>query len=445
MSQPIAEPKSKNAESDRIRVLIVMEQCNPEWPSVPLVGYKLFRHIAEIADVTLVTHGRNETALSGLHPEADIIYLPESAASARWHKVATWLSTIRGSVVWQLYHALTFPTYAEFDRNALRTMKGRVEAGEFDIVHAITPMMPRYPYRIHRACGNTPFVIGPVNGGVPYPKGFDDIANAEFSFLNWLRGAGRVLLLGYRDTYESADHVFSGSRYTKELLENLFTLKHKVEVLAENGLDASFFADQTRRGRDGSDGTLEALFVGRLVPYKGADIAIEALSLLPPSLRSATRLTIVGDGPERASLEAKASALKLDRSVRFEGWVPHSETLAYYRSADVFCFPSIREFGGAVVLEAMANELPCIVVDNGGVGEYVTDEAGFKITPISREQVVGDVAQCMQRLHERPMLRREMGVAAGLRAREYAWPSKAARIVAAYKSLLEARAGARAT
>lgn len=425
--------------SEKVRALLVIEQCNPEWPSVPLVGHNFYRHISELADVTLVTHVRNEKALRALHPDADIIVIDESPILAGWHRVATRLSTIRGSTIWPLYHTLTYPTYAEFDHKVLRAVGRRIARGEFDVVHVITPMMPRYPYSVRKVCGATPLIIGPVNGGVPYPPSFGKVAQSEFSFLNWLRTAGRYLLSGYRETYERAEYVFSGSQFTKELLESLFALKRDVVVLAENGLDPAFFSEDRREPAARADGKLEALFVGRLVPYKGADIAIDAVASLPPALREKVRLTIVGDGPERAALEARAADAGVAHLVRFAGWVPQQETLKFYRSSDVFCFPSVREFGGAVVLEAMANQLPSIVVNNGGVAEYVTEEAGFRIEPLSREHVVAQVARALQTLIEDPALRHAMGVAAGKRARDYAWPGKAQRIVEAYRSLVRER------
>lgn len=60
-------------------------------------------------------------------------------------------------------------------------------------------------------------------------------------------------------------------------------------------------------------------------------------------------------------------ALKLNNVIKFIGKIPQKETLNYYRQADVFCFPSIRESGGTVVLEAMACGLPCIIANNGGI------------------------------------------------------------------------------
>jgi glycosyltransferase involved in cell wall biosynthesis len=425
----------------RLRALLVIEQCNPEWPSVPLVGYRLYQHISELVDVTLVTHVRNEQALRARHPQADIIILRESRLGAMWHSLATRLSTIRGKTIWPLYHTLTYPTYAEFDRKVLNAVGDRIRQREFDVVHAITPMMPRYPYSVHKVCGDTPFVIGPVNGGVPYPKGFSKVARSEYSFLNVLRSVGRYMLSGYRQTYENADLVFSGSTYTKRLLESLFSIKNEIILLSENGLEESFFPKTNACDGGGSGKPIEILFVGRLVPYKGADIAIDALAGLPSSVRSKVRLTIVGEGSERAALEARVVQLGLGQVIRFIGWVPQGETINYYRSADIFCFPSVREFGGAVVLEAMANNLPCIVVNNGGVAEYITEKEGFKIEPMSREHLTSEIAHAIRRLVEMPQLRQQMGLAAGRRARDYTWTGKAQRIVDAYHELGLARRG----
>ena len=421
----------------RIRALLVIEQCNSEWASVPSVGYKFYKHISELADVTLVTHGRNEEAIRKSHPDANIVCIHETSVTAAWHRVAARLSTIGGNTIWPLYHTLTYPTYAEFNNLVAKQFGQKVLDGEFDVVHAITPMLPRYPYKISRFCEKVPFIIGPVNGGVPYPPGFGHVARSEFSYLNSLRSLGRLLLPEYRNTFLKADHVFSGSLYTKQLLETMFPRMPKVEVMAENGLDDSFFSDgiQQKSSETRNTKKTEILFVGRLVPYKGADIVIDALRMLPADALRRTKLTIVGDGPERAALEAQVRNAELTQVVDFVGWVRQEDTLKFYQSADIFCFPSVREFGGAVALEAMANGLPCIVVDNGGIGEYVTADTGFKINPASRHHVVCEVSKRLTELIESPALRGEMAQAARLRAKAFSWRRKAERIVTVYDLL----------
>ncbi len=296
--------------------------------------------------------------------------------------------------------------------------------------------MPRYPVKAVKVCKRTPFVIGPVNGGVPFPKGFQSVARQEFSNLNFLRAIGRLIIPGYRETYKKANLILAGSTYTLNLIVNLFNIKHKqIELLSENGIKSSFIKEAFEV-KSGNNSKINLLFVGRLVPYKGADILIEAISELKLSVRQKIVLTIVGDGVEKANLEQQVQKLNLKEQISFTGWVEQKATLKYYSSSDIFCFPSIREFGGAVVLEAMANGLPCIVVNNGGIGEYVTEETGIKINPISREFVVRELKKSIEKLVNDRILRQDMSFKAIERAREFTWNVKAKKIVNLYYKII---------
>src|SRR5918994_1553736 len=120
-------------------------------------------------------------------------------------------------------------------------------------------------------------------------------------------------------------------------------------------------------------------FVGRLVPYKGVDVLLEALAGL-----NACGL-IVGDGPLRAALEARARELDIAGRVRFLGSVADDELAAVYRACDVFVLPSVtrQEAFGVVQLEAMATGKPIVSTDLGtGVGWVNRDgETGYVVPP----------------------------------------------------------------
>ena len=184
------------------------------------------------------------------------------------------------------------------------------------------------------------------------------------------------------------------------------------------------------------ESAVNLLFVARLVPYKCADILIEAVSRLEPNVKEKVFLTIVGDGQERNSLETQVEELNLGEKVKFAGWVGQEETVEYYRQADIFCFPSIREFGGAVVMEAMACGLPCIVPNNGGIGEYVTEETGFKIEPNSREYLTQELSNKIKILVEDDKLRERMSAKSMEKAKEFAWDRKAEKIVEIYEKMI---------
>jgi glycosyltransferase involved in cell wall biosynthesis len=413
-----------------LNVLLVMEQCNPEWASVPLVGYNFYRGIRKRVKVTLVTHERNRVALEKVRGGHEIDYIHESDCLKKYYGFVNRL-TSRGGVNWPLQHALSYPVYGGFNRLVYQHYAKRVMQKKYNLVHAMTPILPRYPVKLIKACHEVPFLLGPVNGGVPFPEGFTDVARKEFARFNFLRIFSRMLP-GYANTYKKADRVLAGSTYTMNMLKELFRIEHHISLFYENGILKEFIGTPRKSTGD----KLKLLFVGRLVPYKGADMAIEAMTRLDDRVRRQVHFTIVGDGSEKETLEKQSRDLGLDKTVTFTGWIDQSETARYYRESDVFCFPSVREFGGAVALEAMAGGLPCIVADHAGLGEYVTEETGFKIKPVSREYLIKELAKKILIFFENRELIHQMAEKAIERVKEFEWETKADRMIEIYEDMV---------
>ncbi len=115
-------------------------------------------------------------------------------------------------------------------------------------------------------------------------------------------------------------------------------------------------------------------------------------------------------------LRCQVAKEQLDEGINLVGWIPHGQLQNRLLEADVLAFPSIREFGGGVVLEAMACGVVPIVVDYAGPGELVTDATGFRISMGSREQIVMDLrkAACgslkfiRKYLFQCPLVRRDV-------------------------------------
>lgn len=166
------------------------------------------------------------------------------------------------------------------------------------------------------------------------------------------------------------------------------------------GVDAGAVARPVRRA-DG--GPLRVLSVGRLVPGKGHAVLLEALTRLRGD-GVETLTTLVGDGPERGSLERLAAELRLD--VRFAGAVGQDELRAFYEDAELFCLPTFAEGLGVVLLEAMAFGLPVVSTLVMGVPEVVEDgETGLLVRP-GRPDLL---AEALVRLAAAPELRDRMG------------------------------------
>jgi glycosyltransferase involved in cell wall biosynthesis len=137
--------------------------------------------------------------------------------------------------------------------------------------------------------------------------------------------------------------------------------------------------DRPREGsprEDTGEGT-HLVFVGRLAPVKGLRVLIEALVALD---RPDIRLTIVGDGTERAPLEAMAAPLG-DR-VRFTGYQSQNEVAAILGTADAFVLPSFAEGVPVVLMEALAAGLTVIATRITGVPELVDHGvSGLLVSP----------------------------------------------------------------
>jgi len=115
--------------------------------------------------------------------------------------------------------------------------------------------------------------------------------------------------------------------------------------------------------------------VGRLSPEKGYHVLLEAMRDVPDG-----RLVLVGDGPQRAELEALARDLGLEKRVTFAGWVdpPWAARWAF----DVLVLPSFSEGFGLVVVEAMLANVPVVATAVGAIPEIVAEgETGLLVAP----------------------------------------------------------------
>ena len=385
------------SSADRPRVLVVAEAANPEWVSVPLVGWQHAAALREVADVHLVTQIRNRAAIlrAGWKEGVDFTAIDsERVARVLWRLAA--LARGGNDRGWTTIAALNMPAYYYFEHLVWKRFAPEIRAGRFDIVHRVTPVSPATPSPIAAKCAKagTPFVLGPLNGGTPWPPGFDHARRREGEWLSAVRGAYK-LLPGYRATRSKAAAIVVGSRATWAEMPR--SAAEKLFYIPENGIDRSkFFARRTRK----AERPLHLAFVGRLVPLKGVDLLLEAAA--PLLRRGDATLEILGEGPERESLERMTERLGLAGSVRFAGWIEHRELQHRLADADVLAFPSIREFGGGVVLEAMAVGLVPVVVDYGGPGELVSADCGVAV-PLGRpEELVRSLRGALESLAADP-------------------------------------------
>lgn len=158
------------------------------------------------------------------------------------------------------------------------------------------------------------------------------------------------------------------------------------------GVDPSAFSP---RPTPNGDDAFEVICVGRLVPAKGQHILISAIAKLVEEGRP-IRLRLVGDGPDRASLEADVKERGLSENVIFEGAVNQDRIRELYSQAHVFALASFAEGIPVVLMEAMAMEIPCVTTCITGIPELIRNEVdGLLVSPSDEEALAGALARLM--------------------------------------------------
>lgn len=415
--------------------LLIAESANPEWASVPLEGWSHSRAIQRLVGGRIVTQVRNQAAFerAGVR-EDEFTPIDSEKVAAGLNKLGRRLTGGRGKG-WTTLMAMAAPSYYYFEKLVWEQFGDRLRAGEFSLVHRLTPLSPTIPSLLASKLKRigVPFVWGPINGGVPWPAAFDRERRREREWLSYVRGAYRALP-GYGASRRCAAALICGSRHTASEIADRH--QDRVVYIPENAFDPARFVE--RRTRRASV-PLRCVFLGRLVPYKGGDMLLEAAA----DLIKSGKLTIefVGDGPERGRLEAMTRELGLGDAVRFLGLVPHQQVQKHLAEADLMTFPSIREFGGAVILEAMAVGVVPMAVSYGGPAELMTDSTAYPVAIGTRDEVIARFRSRLEEAVSDPAGIDARSSAAQERAhRLFTWDAKAAQTREVYRWVLGERA-----
>jgi glycosyltransferase involved in cell wall biosynthesis len=415
-----------------MKVLLLADHCNPTFSSTPYFGYQIVRAIArKIQDATLVTQVRNRAALTKEALGVSELTFVDSEYIARpiW-RLASWLQGDPNKAM-TVNVALNYPSALAFEWEVWKRYGARLKNGEFDIVHRVTPLSPTVPSLLAK-WSPVPVVIGPVNGGLRWPKNFGAELAREREWLTYLRGLHKWLPY-YNSTYQKAAAILAGFQHTMQDLPR--TVLSRTFDCSDVGYDDNTGDVNFERP---SNSTMTALFVGRLVPYKCADVLVRAFAA--SELLRRHRLVIIGDGPDRPLIEELISKNSLEGCVELTGWLPHDEVMRRMRQADVFAFPSIRELGAGVVAEAMGMGLACITADYGAPGAYTRDGRGVAIPLTNKQELVHGYANALEELASNPEKRLRTSIAGQRYAKvNLTWTAKAKAILEVYEWVLGRR------
>jgi glycosyltransferase involved in cell wall biosynthesis len=404
----------------RLRVLILALEANPDGITGSLIGYCQAEALGRLHDVTLMIRPSREAPVrrkQGAIRSVEVIRVAWLERFLAWtiHRV------FKDNYYSQALQAFTYPFGIVFEWQAWHQMRTRILAGEFDVVLRLLPVsaVRPSPFAFFLRNGPIPFVIGPVNGGLPWPPGFAQAKKSK----QWIAGL-RVLyrfMPFARSTYTRAAAIIAGSSHS---YAEFAAFREKMFFLPENGVDRS----RCSRGASSLRAAkLELIFLGSLIPLKACDLAVRgSASLLKEDL---AHLTIVGDGPERQRLEELTRSLGVDKAVSFYGFLKHDAAMQRLRSSDILVFPSVRDFGGGVVFEALSLGVVPIVADFGGPGDVVQPEVGCKVRLTNEADVVLQIEQILRSFaQDRDRLERLKEQAVAYAIDYLSWDAKAQAI-----------------
>jgi len=231
-----------------------------------------------------------------------------------------------------------------------------------------------------------------------------------------------------------SERIVAPSEWVRAALAANAVPPEKILVSGQAASDA--FADRRPRPLGGADRREIVIgFLGRLEPYKGADMLVRALARLPADLP--VLLRIAGVGSDAAYARRLEAAAARDPRIRLVGLVEHEQVPQFLRDIDVLAVPSrYMETGPIVVLEARALGIPVMGADLGGISERVHDGVDGWLLPFD------DPAPWAEAIREAATDRAKVARLSGNMHRARSNDDVASEMAALYRQIVSARAHA---
>ena len=395
------------------RVILIAPNVSYRMGGEAIKSLQIYQNLVDAGvDVHQITHSRVRDELNENYPEMKVSYIEESKLDG-----FLWATKIFRYVVNPL-----------FMYRAARLARELIAQTPGAVIHYTSPISPVTPLF---ATPGIRVVVGPLNGNIHHPRGF---RNRE-SLVETLRRVGMVPMQWFHWAFfvgkQRADVLLvAGGARTYESLRIAGCRDEQFRDSLDSGVPSTLTETPPI---EHSGSLMKFVHHGRLVAYKGTDLAIKALA----RTRNPITLDIIGDGPERPGLENLAVQLGVQDRVHFAGWVKHDLLIDRLRGYRAMVSPSLAEANGIVFQEAMMLGLPVVCLNWGGPSLLVTPETGFLIEPGTEDQVVPDLADRMDRLAEDGELANRMALKSRAEAieRGFSWSQLIGSWITIYREL----------
>lgn len=358
-------------------VLISAFACDPTKGSEPGNGWKWAEGVARRGyTVHLITTSRSKNEIES---RRNSLLFKENINVHYVDHSKFWAKAYYKNIV------LMYLAYFLWQIKIYKYTKRNIEIKDLALIHHVTwgsLKIGSFMYNLKK-----PMLFGPVGGGQLTPLKFRKYLANDFYKELMRNRIGRLI---FRINPLSINTL----KYSQVLVTNEDTFKLIKDYCAKPPkliFDASipdwpkelkFF-----KARD----FINLLWVGKMHPFKGLRLIIEALKIMETESLNKIRLVIVGDGPDRNEIEKLVNLYKLNENVVFIGNVSHKEIIYYYKQSDVFVYTSLRDSFPGQILEAQLSGLPVITLNLHGQSLMVSEENGIKCSIINPEMTIKEI------------------------------------------------------
>ena len=360
------------------KVLVSAYACEPNVGSEPGVGWnwvlKMAQQYEEVHVVTrtgdrqIDKNGKKYVRPSKANIEAELAKM-DNAGHIHFHyfDLPSKISNLERSTAGDMLNVYLWEVLAFF------FMLKRFKRKEFDLVQKVTIVSHRFPS--FAWFFGKKYIHGPIAGGERYPLKLLSIFTKKNRIKELIRYFFQMTplfdpLIWF--TYMNSDEIIAVTRESRSILPRPFQKKCIVEqAVSADGFEGEEEVHPKKFLQ--KDEPIKLLFVGRILEWKGIILILKALK----RLEIPYMMNFIGAGPDQPYFEDFVK--ENDLNVNFLGFQPRTSLPDHYQAHDLFVFPSLRDSGGFVVLEAQANGLPVLTLNLGGPYMNVDQEKGIVI------------------------------------------------------------------
>lgn len=320
--------------------------------------------------------------------------------------------------------------YQAWQKQVYKKATNLIKHEKFDLIHFVGPTGYREPGYLWKL--GLPYIWGPIGGAnnnnLTLTKNISTISKLKFVFRNW---ANKIQLKHNRRLQQALKRTDILLTSTSENQQIFKTILHADSTyLPENAIASEIKLNENKFNNN----NFHFIFVGSLIPRKAVNILLEALTLVKH--KEKITVDIVGDGPERQTLELFAKKHQLQDLINWHGQLPRDKAVELFNNAHMHVITSTSEGNPTTIWEAMSYGVPTITFDHCGMHDTICKRCGIRIPIYTYDQCVTDLAIEIDKLLEYPERFKQLAIGTIECARNFTWGNREKFLNKLYSKIL---------